>query len=73
MFATSRSGVEELFRVLRANGHPGSSANLPYFQALLNVRLQKGYEVLGASLVSVHPLADKSANAENSVAPPQNQ
>jgi hypothetical protein len=73
VFATSRSGVEELFRILRASGHPGSPASLPFFQALLNVRLQKGYEVLGASLVAVHPLAEKGVSAENPAAPPPNQ
>jgi hypothetical protein len=56
MFATSRSGVEELNRVLRTNSLSGAQGAPPLFQALMNVRLQKGYDVLGASLVTVHPL-----------------
>ncbi len=62
MFATSRSGVEELYRVLRVNNLAGAP---PFFQALLKVRLQKGYDVLGASLVAVHPVStDHGAGAE---------
>lgn len=56
MFATSRSGVEELNQVLRTNSLAGAQSAPPLFQALLNVRLQKGYDVLGASLVTVHSL-----------------
>ncbi len=68
MFATSRSGAEELYRVLRTNGLVGAPGTPPFFQALLKVRLQRGYDVLGASLVTVHPLTtDHSAGAESAI------
>ena len=56
LFATSRSGVEELSKVLAAQGIHAAGSAPPLFQALLNVRIEKGYEVLGASLDTVHPL-----------------
>lgn len=56
MFATSAAGVEELKKALQAQGIRGVDGGPPLFQALLNVHLEKGNEVLGASLLAVHPL-----------------
>ena len=62
LFATSRPGVEELSRALTAS--PGSDAKgeIPLFQALIRVRLEKGYDVLGANLVTVHRLSPGNAH-----------
>ncbi len=57
MFATSRTGVEELRKELSARGIYGTNGGPPLFQALLSVRLEKGNEVLGASLLTVHALS----------------
>jgi hypothetical protein len=56
LFATSRSGIEELNRVLATPGKPGAKNGFPTFQALLRIPLEGGYDVLGASLVTVHAL-----------------
>jgi hypothetical protein len=56
MFATSASGVDELKKALNAQGIRGTNGSPPLFQALLSIRLEKGDEVLGASLLAVHPL-----------------
>lgn len=56
MFATSAAGVEALKKALDAQGIHGANGAPPLFQALLSVRLEKGNEVLGASLLTVHPL-----------------
>jgi hypothetical protein len=55
MFATSKVGVERLRKALDGFGdtHKG---DLTPFQALVRVQLAKGYQVLDAKLVSVHPL-----------------
>jgi hypothetical protein len=54
MYATSRSGVEEIQRVLKESGGSGATGDMPQFQALVRVQLEKGYEVLGVSLVTLH-------------------
>jgi hypothetical protein len=56
MFATTRAGVEELSHGLAASGESGAKDAPPMFQAILTVHLEKGYEVLGASLLTVHML-----------------
>jgi hypothetical protein len=69
MFATSAAGVEELKKALEAQGIRGVDGGPPLFQALLNVRIEKGNEVLGASLLAVHPLFP----AHNTSTPPRGQ
>jgi hypothetical protein len=54
MFATSKNGVEELQKMIGFSFEAGQSAEMPPFQALVQTRLEKGSEVLGASLVTVH-------------------
>lgn len=56
-FATSDTGVEELSKALAAQSIRGVNGGPPLFQALLGVRLQNGEEVLGTSLIAVHPLS----------------
>lgn len=56
LFATSANGVEELSKALAAQGVHGANGGPALFQALLSVQLEKGNEVLGTSLVAVHPL-----------------
>jgi hypothetical protein len=63
LFTTSRPGVEELTRALAGLGESGTKDSPALFQALLSVRLEKGYEVLGASLVSVHSLPTQHGRA----------
>ncbi|MGA2169463.1 MAG: hypothetical protein ABSG62_14735 [Terracidiphilus sp.] len=55
-YATSRSGVDELTKAIQLQGNTGDERPFPVFQALLKVRLEKGYHVLGVSLVAVHML-----------------
>ena len=54
MFATSRPGVEELSKALANSGESGEKGETPVFQALVRVRLEKGYQVLEADLLAVH-------------------
>jgi hypothetical protein len=56
-FATSKAGLVELSKELALRGIHGRNGGPPLFQALLSVRLEKGNQVLGTSLVSVHPLS----------------
>jgi hypothetical protein len=60
LFATSRSGVEELSKGLAAINQPKTKDAIPAFQALLHVNLEKGYQVLDSQLLTVHAL--KAAN-----------
>jgi hypothetical protein len=60
LFATSSFGVEQLVRVLGAEN--GSSTGPLAFQALVRVRLAKGYQVLGAELTAVHPMPTANAS-----------
>jgi hypothetical protein len=69
LFATSRPGVEELSKALAASGASGGKSEMPLFQALIRVRLQKGYDVLGASLVTVHRLLPPNARGTGGVTP----
>jgi hypothetical protein len=69
MFATSRAGVEELSKALAASGESGAKAEMPLFQALIRVRLEKGYDVLGATLVAVHRLPPANARGAEGAVP----
>jgi hypothetical protein len=63
MFVTSKSGVEHLNEALA--GRSGGSKELIPFQALVHVDLAKGYLVMGADLVTLHPIkADHPAAAK---------
>jgi hypothetical protein len=69
MFATSRPGVEELSRALAASGESGSKGEIPVFQALVRVRLEKGYQVLEADLLAVHKFHAQSPNGTGGTTP----
>jgi hypothetical protein len=58
MFATSSFGVDQLEKALASSGN-GSKGEFRPFQALVRVDLAKGYQVLGADLVSLHLLPSK--------------
>jgi hypothetical protein len=62
MFATSKQGVEELTRTLASSQDPGVKGEIPVFQALVRVRLAKGYQVLGADLSAMHRLRPSNAS-----------
>jgi hypothetical protein len=61
MFATSSHGIEQLTRALAATGQTGAKGETPVFQALVRVRLAKGYQVLGADLTAVHRIRSSGA------------
>lgn len=56
-FITSRAGVEALTAALAAKGLKVSrgAGGMPWFQALVQVHLEKGDQVLSTELVAVHP------------------
>ena len=56
LYATSRSGVDELTKAIQFQGTTGDRRPFPAFQALLKVRLETGYHVLGVTLEAVHML-----------------
>jgi hypothetical protein len=72
LFTTSRQGIEELKRSLKEIRSPAWNP-FPTFQALLQVRLEKGYDVLGASLLTLHPIpsahTETAESAHSSAAP----
>jgi hypothetical protein len=68
LFATSKPGIEELNGVLASLGKPSAKGGFPTFQALLRIRLERGYDVLGASLITVHPLASSQPEPGNAAA-----
>ena len=61
MFATSRQGIDELTKILARDGEKATAGEPPVFQALVHVRLAKGYQVLGSDLTSVHRLRSSSS------------
>jgi hypothetical protein len=66
LFATSRSGVDDLNKALSGQGESEARDSPALFQALLSVQLEKGYEVLGTSLVTVHSTPTQHAHASSS-------
>jgi len=69
MFATSRPGVEELTRALAAFGESGAKGGTPVFQALVRVRLEKGYQVLEADLMAVHKFHSQNPSGAGGTTP----
>lgn len=72
LYATSGPGVDELTKAIQFPGNTGDTRPFPVFQALLKVRLEKGYDVVGVSLVAVHkvpPTGAEEKNAGNAQAP----
>ena len=58
LLVTSKLGVEELMNALsRGSEAMRSEKSGASFQALVRVEVKKGYQVLGAKLITVHPLS----------------
>ncbi len=71
LYATSRPGVDELTKAIQFQAHSGDKQPFPVFQALLKVQLEKGYDVVGVALVTVHKLSPAQPEKESaSNAPP---
>lgn len=68
LFMTSKTGMEDLFKTLAASGRPVQKDGLPAFQALVQVRLENGYQVLDARLSAVHPLHPQNAGESSGTA-----
>jgi hypothetical protein len=74
LFATSTQSIDQLFRALAVAGEPIGKSGSPLFQALIRVRLAKGYQVLGADLTTVHRLrSSNSAEAKDASSTPQSR
>jgi hypothetical protein len=70
LFVTSKTGVEQLMKALSQDRAATQSGTSPSFQALVGVDVKKGYQVLGAQLITIHPLnAPKSAAATGPASP----
>ena len=69
LFATSTFGVEQLVRALGAENAPSTGPMA--FQALVRVRLAKGYQVLGAELTAVHPMPAPNPSPPRAAPPSQ--
>lgn len=67
-FATSTYGVEQITRAL-GSGIPASGP--PLFQALVRVRLAKGYQVLETELVALHPISANSPHGNAEIPAPR--
>jgi hypothetical protein len=68
MFATSKNGMEELQKTVGFLFEGGQSVEIPPFQALVRTHLEKGSEVLGASLITVHRMSPPNSHDQRSVA-----
>lgn len=66
LYAASRPGVEELTRAIQFKGNFADKRQFPVFQALLKVRLEKGYDVVGETLLAVHALPTTRPEKESS-------
>ncbi len=69
MFVTSKPGIEKLFKALAASGESGVKGEVPPFQALVRVRLGKGYQVLEADLMAVHKFHSQNPNGADGTTP----
>jgi hypothetical protein len=55
-FAVSETGAKELMKAAALEPGKQSPSEMQQFKVLVKVRLEKGYEVLGASMVAVHKI-----------------
>jgi hypothetical protein len=65
LFATSKVGIEELTRVIGGSGRPVAKNATPTFQALFKVRIERGYDVVGTSLETVHLISSTQPESGN--------
>lgn len=65
-YSTSRPGIDELTKAIQFQ-RDGSTDKSPFpvFQALLKVHLDRGYDVLGVNLVTVHMLPPAQSETRN--------
>ena len=56
LFATSGPGIDELNKAIQFQENNSDKRTFPVFQALLRVQLEKGYDVVGVNLLTVHML-----------------
>jgi len=68
MFVTSRPGIEKLSKAITAS-EPEPRGELPLFQALVRVRLEKGYQVLEADLMAVHKFHSQNPSGTGGTTP----
>jgi hypothetical protein len=69
MFVTSKPGVEKLSKAIAASSGSEFNADLPLFQALVRVRLEKGYQVLEADLMAVHKFHSQNPSGTGAATP----
>ena len=65
LYATSRPGIDELTKAIQFQANAGDKRPFPVFQALLKVRLEKGYDVVGVTLIAAHKLQSTLPEKEN--------
>ena len=69
MFVTSKQGIEKLSKAITASSESELKGDLPVFQALVRVRLEKGYQVLEADLMAVHRFHSQNPSGTGSTTP----
>jgi hypothetical protein len=69
MFATSKPGIEKLSKAIAASSESSSKGEVPLFQALVRVRLEKGYQVLEADLMAVHKFHSQNPSGTGGTTP----
>ena len=69
MFVTSKPGIEKLSKAIVASSGSEAKGEVPLFQALVRVRLEKGYQVLEADLMAVHKFHSQNPSGTG-VTPP---
>jgi hypothetical protein len=70
LLVTSKAGVQELTSALSQEGAASQSEKNQAFQALVSVDVKKGYQVLGARLITIHPLNARGPHVTKSSTSP---
>jgi hypothetical protein len=73
MFALSESGANELMKAAALTTGKKTAMEMEQFQVLVKVRLERGNEVLGASLVAVHKITPAVSRRTKPSSPAQSQ
>jgi hypothetical protein len=73
MFALSESGANELMKAAALTTGKKTAMEMEQFQVLVKVRLERGNEVLGASLVAVHKITPAVSRRTKPSSPGQSQ
>lgn len=69
MFVTSKPGIEKLSKAITAASESEPKGELPLFQALVRVRLEKGYQVLESDLMAVHKFHSQNPSGTSGTTP----